>query len=118
MAELIFQVAAKAPSYNYKSDLVTLWLKTDRWLLLVLKILAPSHDPRDPEDSAMPIPYPHSSLTTLCPWVHSAASQQTWKVRVQTRKPRCTEGLGQGMVRSYHPWLLPLCLLTLTSLVL
>ena len=54
MAELIFQVAAKAPSYNYKSDHVTLLVKTDRWLLLVLKILAPSCDPQGPENSAMP----------------------------------------------------------------
>lgn len=44
MAELIFHLAAKALSHNYKLDHVTFLVKTDRWLLIVLKVLAPSFD--------------------------------------------------------------------------
>lgn len=55
----------KGSSYNYKSDHVTLPLKADRWLLIVLNVLTPNFDPQGPANSGMPSPPAPSLITTL-----------------------------------------------------
>lgn len=92
-----------------------LLLKTDRWLLIVLKIRTPSFDLWGPENSAMPAPQTLSLITHL--FLHSSTTwpeMSGWRCRIWGALKVCI----RTMATSYFPWCLLWCLLACTLLVL